>query len=85
MLGLGSDHHLVIAVEPAQAELLGGLGLQGAPLLNQLVALQCDLLLHVDGARVEFGGGFNQDGRDGALYFKDQKKSDAETRKQQNA
>jgi hypothetical protein len=48
------------------------------------VVLQCDLLLQVDGARIEFSGGFNQGSRDGAGCFKDQMKSDAEIRKLKN-
>ena len=60
MLGLGCGHHLAVAVEPGQAELQGGLGLQGAPLIHQLVALQRDLLLQDDRACIEIGGGFRQ-------------------------
>jgi hypothetical protein len=82
---LNCGHHLAVAIKPGQADLQGGLGLEGAPLLHQLVALQCDLLLQVDGARIECGSGFNESGRDGAECFKDFKKLDAKIMKQQNA
>ena len=71
VLGPGCGHHLAVAIEPSQAELQGGLGLEGAPLLHQLVAYQRDLLLQVDGAGIEFGGGFKQGDRDGADALED--------------
>ena len=85
VLGLGCGHHLAVAIEPGQAEIESGLGLQGAPLLHQLMAMQLDLLLEIDRAGIERGGGFNEGGRDGAECFKDQKKLDAKIMKQQIA
>ena len=45
VLGLGCGHYFTVVVEPGRAELQGGLGLQVAPLIHQLVASQRDLLL----------------------------------------
>ena len=70
MLRLGSVYNLLIAAEPGQAGIASCLGLEGAPFLHQLVALQGDVLLQVDGAGIERGVGFNEGGRDGAGCFK---------------
>jgi hypothetical protein len=71
VLGLGCGHYLAVAVEPGQAELQGGLGLQGAPLIHQLVTLQHDLLLQEDRACIEIGGSFRQSDRDPAGPLED--------------
>ena len=71
VLGLSCGSNLEVPVKPSQAELQGCLGLQEASLLNQLVALQCDLLLQVERACIERGGGFKQGNRDTAGALKD--------------
>lgn len=71
VLGLGCGHHLAVAIEPGQAEIESGLGLQGAPLLHQLMALQLDLLLEIDGAGIERGGGLKQGDWNGAGALED--------------
>ena len=49
-----------------QSKLHGCLGLRGTLLLHQLVALQCDVVLEIDGAGIEIGGGLKQGDRDGS-------------------
>ena len=65
-LGLGSSHHLAVAIEAGQPKRHGGLGLHGTQLLHQLVALQCYVVLEIDGSGIEISGGLKQGDRDGA-------------------
>ena len=64
VLRLSCAYNLASIIEPCQVELQGGLGLEGGPLLHQLMAYEHDLLLQVEEANIDLSGGFKQSYRD---------------------